>query len=134
MEEESVRAGARLKIRKTDSLTTEEMHNCNADNQAPDLVRAGDLGSVTHSNGGCSQEIKGRLRLGRGTVEELGKITKTKDVSLEAKAKTVRTLLCPVTRRGCASWTVKKAEREKWTHVKCGAGGALYGRPGPPKR
>ena len=43
--------------------------------------------SVINSNGNCSQELKrkkSRLRLGRAAMEELGKIAKSKEVSLES--------------------------------------------------
>lgn len=48
------------------------------------------LGSVINSNGNCSQEIKERLRL--GSSGKLGKVFKSKDVSLETKTKITYTL------------------------------------------
>ena len=63
------------------------------------------LALVTNSNGDCSQEIE-------AAMEELKKITKSKDVSLEVKAKIIHTQF-PVTMHRCESWTVKAANRKK---------------------
>lgn len=58
-----------------------------------------------------------RLSIGRAAMGELGKITKSKDVSLESKAKTTHTLGFPITMHGCKSWTGKKADRKQWIHL-----------------
>lgn len=66
---------------KKTKITTEETHNSNIGSEDTEIVKDfAYLGSV-NSNGDCSQEIKRRLRLGRAAMQELGKITKTKDVS-----------------------------------------------------
>lgn len=67
-------------------------------------------------------------------MTEPGKITKSKDVSLESKAKIVHTLEFPITMNRCESWTVKKADRKKKIHLKYVFGRELYGHPGPPER
>ena len=64
---------------------------------------------------------------------EFGKITKSKDVSLETKAKIIHTLVFPVSMYKCENWTVKKADRKKKIHVKYSVGGELYGYPEPPE-
>ena len=69
------------------------------------------LGSIIHSNGDCSQEIRRRLRLRRAAVKELEKIIQCNDVSLETKIKIIHTLVFPITMYGWESWTVKKASR-----------------------
>ena len=46
-------------------------------------------------------------------MEELGKIMKCKDVSLETKAKVINTLVFSITMHDCESWTVKKADKKK---------------------
>ena len=59
-------------------------------------------------------------------MEELGKITKSKDVSLETKVKVIQTLMLPITMYRCEIWTVNKADRKKkWFHLNC-VGGELY--------
>ena len=63
-------------------------------------------------------------------MEELGKITKRKNVSLETKIKVIHTLLLRITMYGCESWKLKKVERKKgWIHLKYGVGGELYQYP-----
>ena len=69
-----------MNIREAKVTTREEIYNFNKDTE--DTV---DLGSGINSNADCSQEIKKSLRLGRAAMEELGKITKSRDVSIEAR-------------------------------------------------
>ena len=47
-------------------------------------------------------------------MEALGKIIKSRDMSLETKAKIIHTLIFPSTMYRCESWTVKKADIKKW--------------------
>lgn len=54
------------------------------------------LGPVTNSNGNCSQGVKRRLRLGNTAMEELGKVFKSKNVSLETQADIIHILILPL--------------------------------------
>ena len=57
------------------------MDNFNIGNEDIKIVKDfAYLSSVINSNGDCSQEIKRKLRLRRGALEELGKIIKSKSV------------------------------------------------------
>lgn len=56
-------------------------------------------------------------------MKELGKITKSKVVSIETKAKVIHTLVFTVTIYRFESWTVKKADRKKLIYLKFGIGG-----------
>ena len=56
-------------------------------------------------------------------MEELGEVTKSKDVSLETKAKIIHTLIFPVTIYSCKSWTGRKAGRKNITYSKYCLGG-----------
>ena len=58
-------------------------------------------------NGDCSQTQR-RLRPRRAAVEQLGKITRSKDVSLETQAQIPHTLVFPVTVYRCESWTGRR--------------------------
>lgn len=90
---------------------------------------------VINSNGNYSREIKRRLRLERAAVEELGKISKNKAMSLEAKATIIHTLTFPITMNRLMMLTMKKAERRgEKDSFEYGIGGELYGCPGPPER
>ena len=44
----------------TKTMTIEEIHNFNVDNDTEIVKDFTDLGSVTNSNGDCTQEIKKR--------------------------------------------------------------------------
>ena len=46
-------------------------------------------------------------------MEDLEKIIKSKDVSLEAKARIIDTLVFLITTYGCESWTVMESGKKK---------------------
>lgn len=59
-------------------------------------------------------------------MEELGKIFKSKDVSLVSKAKIIRILEFPITTYRCEGWTVKESgRRQKVIHLKYSTGREL---------
>ena len=68
-------------------------------------------GSKITADGDCSQEIKGRLLLGRKVMTNLDSILKSRDITLPTKVRVVKAMVFPVVMYGCDSWTVKKAER-----------------------
>ena len=70
-------------------------------------------GSKITADGDCSQEIKGRLLLGRKVMTNLDNILKNRDITLPTKVRLVKAMVFPVIMYGCESWTVKKAERRK---------------------
>ena len=67
-------------------------------------------GSKITADGDCSHEIKRRLLLGRKVMTNLGCLLKSKDITLPIKVHLVKSMLFPVVRYGCESWTIKKAE------------------------
>ena len=71
------------------------------------------LGSKITADGDCSHEIKRRLLLGRKVMAKLDSILKSRDVTLSTKVCLVKAMVFPVVMYGCASWTVKKAERQR---------------------
>lgn len=84
----------------------------------------------------AAKRIKRRLKLRRTLVEELGKITKNKDVlSLETKAKIIHSLVFLITMQlDSENWTVRKADRKKMTYLKYGVEGEPYGYHKPPEK
>ena len=63
-------------------------------------------------------------------MEKLEKIIKSKNVSLETKAKIILTFMFSITVYGCKKWSVKKADRKKIViHLKHGVRGDLCGIP-----
>lgn len=74
----------------------QKMEYLNIDNEDIAIVKiCAYLGSVISSSKDCSQKIKKRLVLRRAAMEELGRITKSKDVLRETKAIIMHTLPIP---------------------------------------
>ena len=72
------------------------------------------LGSKITADGDCRHEIKKRLLLGRKVMTNLDSILKSRDITLPKKARLVKAMGFPVVMYGCESWTVKKAERQRF--------------------
>ena len=70
-------------------------------------------GSKITANGDCSHEIKRHLPLGRKVMSNLDSIFKSRDITLPTKVCLVKAMVFPVVMHGCASWTVKMAERQR---------------------
>ena len=78
-------------------------------------------GSKITEDGDCSHEIKRRLLLGRKVMTNLDGILKSRDITLPTKVRLVKAMVFPVVMCGCESWTVKKAEHQKFDAVEnCG--------------
>ena len=59
----------------------------------------------------AAMKFKRRLLLGRKVMTNLDSIFKGRDITLPTKVRLVKAMVFPVAMYGCASWTVKKAER-----------------------
>ena len=66
--------------------------------------------SKVTADGDCSHEIKRHLLLGRKVMTSLGRILKSRDISLPTNVCLVKAVIFPVVMYGCESWTIKKAE------------------------
>ena len=62
------------------------------------------------ADGDCNHEIKRCLLLGRKVMTDLGRILKSRDITLTTKVRLVKAMVFPVAMYGCESWTIKKAE------------------------
>ena len=60
-----------------------------------------------------SNEIKGRLLLGRKVMTNLDSILKSRDITLSTKVRLIKAMVFPVVMYGCESWTVKKDEHRR---------------------
>ena len=70
-------------------------------------------GSKITADGDCSHKIKGCLLLGRKVMTNLGRILKSRDITLSTKVHLVKEMVFPVVMYGCESWTIKKAEHQR---------------------
>ena len=66
------------------------------------------------ANGDCSHEIKRRLLLGRKVMTHLDSILKSRDITLPTKVRLFKAMVYPVVMYGCESWTIKKAEGQRF--------------------
>ena len=71
------------------------------------------LYSKITADGDCNHEIKRCLFLGRKAMTNLDSILKSRGITLLTKVHLVKTLVFPVVRYGCESWTIKKAESQR---------------------
>ena len=67
-------------------------------------------GSKITEDGDCSHEIKRCFLLGRKVMTNLGRILKSRDITLPTEVRLVKAMVFLVVMCGCESWTVKKAE------------------------
>ena len=111
VKEESEKVGLKLNIKKTKIMASGPVTSWQIDGETMETV--GDfifLGSKITADGDCSQEIKSHLLLGRKVMTNLDSILKSRDITLPTTVHLIKTMIFPVVRYGCKSWTVKKAE------------------------
>ena len=65
------------------------------------------------ADGGCSQEIKRHLLLGRKVMTNLESWLKSRDITLSIKVHLVKAMVFPAVMYGCENWTIKKAEPQR---------------------
>ena len=68
------------------------------------------LGSKVTLDGDRSHEIRRRLLPGRKAMTNLDSVLKSRDITLPTKVHTIKSMVFPVVRYSCESWTVKKPE------------------------
>ena len=71
------------------------------------------LGPQITADGGCSQEIKRCLLLGKTAMTNLDSIFKSRNITLPTKDCLVKAMVFPVVMYGCESWIIKKSERQR---------------------
>ena len=65
------------------------------------------MGSKSIADGDYHHEIKRRLVLGRKPMTNLGRIVKSRDITLSTNVLLVNAMVFPVVMYGCESWTIK---------------------------
>ena len=71
------------------------------------------MGLSWTADGDSSHEIKRYLLFGRKVMTNLDSVLKSKDITLPTKVCVVKTIVFPVVRYECESWTIKKAECQR---------------------
>ena len=114
MKEESEKAGLKLNVQKTKTITSAPIISWQIDGETMETVTDFIfLGSKITADGDCSREIKRCLLRGRKAMTNLGSILKSRDITLLTKVLLVKAMVFPVVMCGCESWTIKKAECQR---------------------
>ena len=109
---ESEKVGLKLNIQKTKIMASGPIMSWEIDGETVETVADFIfLGSKLTADGDYSCEIKRRLLLGRKVMTNLDSVLiKSRDITLPTKVHLVKSMVFPVARYGCESWTVKEAE------------------------
>ena len=87
------------------------------------------LGSKIIADADCSYEIKRCLLLGRKTMTNLDSVLKSRDIILLMKVCIVNAIIFPVVTYRCESWTIKKAECQRFDAFELWSWRRLLGVP-----
>ena len=110
VKEESEKVGLKLNIQKTKIMASGANTSWEIDGETMETVTNFIfLGSKITSDGGCSDEIKRRVLLGRKAMTNLDSILKSRDITLPTKVCLVTAMVFSVVVYGYESWTIKKA-------------------------
>ena len=114
VKEESGKAGLKLNVQKTKIMASGPITSWQIDGETMETVRDFIfLGSKIATDGDCSHKIKRRLLLGRKAMTKLGKVLKSRDITLLTKFCLVKAMVFLVVMYGCKSWDIKKAGHQK---------------------
>ena len=119
VKKESEKVGLKLNIQKMKIMASGPITSWEIDGETVETVADFIfLGSRITADGDCSHEIKRRLLLGRTVMTNLDSILKSRDISLSTKVCLAKAMVFPVVMYGCESWTVKKAESQRFVKIK----------------
>ena len=114
VKEESEKVGLKLNIQKMKIMASGPITSWEIDGETVETVKDFIFGgSKITADGDWSHEIKRRLLLGRKVRTSLESILKSRDITLPTNVHLVKAMVFPAVRRGCQSWTVKKAEHQR---------------------
>ena len=107
VKEESEKVVLKINIQKTKIMASGPIISWQIDEETvADFIF---LGSKITADGDCSHKIKRRLLLGRKAMTNLGKVLKSRDITLLTKFCLVKAMVFQAVMYGCESWMVKKA-------------------------
>ena len=111
VKEESEKVGLKLDIQKMKIMASGPITSWEIDGETVETVSDFIFGgSKITTDGDCSHEIKRCLLFGRKVMTDLGRIFKSRDITLPTKVCLVNVLVFPVVMYGYENWTIKKAE------------------------
>ena len=113
VKEENEKPGLILNIQKTKTMACGPITSWQIDGGIMETVRNFIFGgSKITGDGDCNHEIKRLLLLGRKAMTNLGRILKSRGITLP-RLHIVKAMVFPVVMYGCESWTVKKTESQR---------------------
>ena len=108
VKEESEEAGLKANIQKIKIMASGPITSWQIDGKKVETVADFIvLGAKITADSDCSHQIKRRLLLGRKAMIKLDSVLKSRDITLETKVRTVKTVIFPVVRYRFESWTIK---------------------------
>ena len=111
VKDESGKVGLKLKIRKTNIMTSGPITSWKIEGEKVETVTGFIfLGHKITADGDCSHEIKRHLLLGRKDMINLDSILKSRGITLMTKIRIIKAMFFPVVVYRYESWTIKKAE------------------------
>ena len=120
--QQSEKVGLKLNIQKTKIMASGPITSWQIDGETVETVSDFILGgSKITADGDCSHGIKRCLLLGRKVITNLGRILKSRDITLSTKVHLVKAMVFPVVMYGCESWNIKLST-EELMFLHCGVG------------
>ena len=114
VKEDSEKVGLKLNIQETKIMASGPITSWEIDGETVGTVSDFIfLGSKITTDGDCNHEIKRCLLLGSKVMTNLNSIFKSRDITLPTKVHLVKAMVISVVMYGCASWNIKKAERQR---------------------
>ena len=111
VKEESEKVGLKLTIQKTKILASGPIDSWQIDGEAMETVTDFIfLASKITADSDCSQR---HMLLQSKAMTNLDSMLKSRDITLPTKVRKVKTMLFPIIKYGCESWTIKKAESQR---------------------
>ena len=121
MKEESEKPGFKLNIQKAKIMASSPITSLQIYGEKVETVTDFIcLGSKITVDDDCSHEIKRRLLLGRKAMTNLDCVLKSRDITLLTKVHLVKSMVFPVVRYGCESWTIRRLSAKELVLLDCG--------------
>ena len=118
VKKENEKVDLKLNIQKTKIMASGPITSRQIDGETVETIADLILGaSKITADADCSHEIKRCLLLGRKVLINLYSILKSRDITLSTKVCLIKAMVFPVIMYRYESWTIKKAEHQKFDAV-----------------
>jgi len=111
MERVSLDFGLRINRSKTKIMIVDR-----ANNNSPEVTRIAGcdvvqsyvyLGALISNSGGCADEVKRRMAISKSSMDRLGKVWRSRNITGATKIRLVRALVFPIFLYACETWTLR---------------------------